>query len=174
MALHPAVNVSRRHHSTAADHGAGATAINDLRQIVRRLSPSMRQFQQVLIEPTRPVRIDKWLWAVRLYKTRSQAADACRSGHVRLSGQPVKPSRFVRPGDTITAVTGEITKTVKVLVALETRVGARLVKDYAEDLTPPAEYLKPREKALAPFGFRPKGAGRPTKKDRRNMEGFVL
>ena len=102
----------------------------------------------------------------------SQAADACRSGHVRLSGQPVKPSRLVRPGDTITAVTGEITKTVKVLVALETRVGARLVNDYAEDLTPPSEYAKPREKAFAHFGFRPRGAGRPTKKDRRSIEGL--
>jgi ribosome-associated heat shock protein Hsp15 len=116
--------------------------------------------------------MDKWLWAVRLYKTRGQAADACRSGHVRISGQLVKPSRFVRPGDTITAVTGEITKTVKVLAALETRVGAKLVKDYAEDLTPPAEYAKPREKTFAPFGLRPKGAGRPTKKDRRRIEGL--
>ena len=172
MTLNPAANVSRDNQCTAADLGAGATAINVPRQIGRPLNPSMRQSQQVPIEPTSPVRIDKWLWAVRLYKTRSQAADACRSGHVRISGQPVKPSRFVRPGDTITAVTGEITQTVKVLAVLETRVGAKLVEDYAENLTPPSEYVKPREKVFEPFGFRPKGAGRPTKKDRRSIEGF--
>jgi ribosome-associated heat shock protein Hsp15 len=173
MALHPAANVSRSNNSTAADLGAGATAINGPCQIGRRLNRSMRHSQQVLIEPTRRVRMDKWLWAVRLYKTRSQAADACRSGHVRISGQPVKPSRFVQPGDTITAVTGEMTQTVKVLAALESRVGAKLVKDYAENLTPSSEYAKPREKPFASFGFRPKGAGRPTKKDRRNIEGLL-
>src|SRR6187401_1787887 len=125
MMLNPAANVSRNNQCTAADLGAGATAINVPRQIGRPLNPSMRQSQQVPIEPTSPVRIDKWLWAVRLYKTRSQAADACRSGHVRISSQPVKPSRFVRPGDTITAVTGEITQTVKVLAVLDARVRVR-------------------------------------------------
>jgi ribosome-associated heat shock protein Hsp15 len=173
MALNPPANVSRNNRCTAADLGAGATAINGPRQIGRRLNPSMRHSQPVPIEPTRRVRMDKWLWAVRLYKTRSQAADACRSGHVRISGQPVKPSRFVRPGDTITALTGEITQTVRGLAALETRVGAQLVKNYAENLTPPSEYARPREKIFAPFGFRPKGAGRPTKKDRRSIEGFL-
>ena len=172
MALHPAANVSRNNRCTAADRGDGVIAINGPRQTGPQLNPSMRQTQQVPREPTRPVRMDKWLWAVRLYKTRTQAADACRSGHVRISGQPVKPSRFVRPGDTITAVTGEITQTVKVLAVLDTRVGAKLVEDYAENLTPPSEYAKPREKAFEPFGFRPKGAGRPTKKDRRSIEGF--
>jgi ribosome-associated heat shock protein Hsp15 len=174
MALHLAANVSRNNHSTAADRGAGATAINVPRQIGRRLNRSLRHSQPVPMdmEPTRRVRMDKWLWAVRLYKTRTQAADACRSGHVRINGQPVKPSRFVQPGDTITAVTGEMTQTVKVLAALESRVGAKLVKDYAENLTPPSEYAKPREKTFGSFGFRPKGAGRPTKKDRRSIEGL--
>jgi ribosome-associated heat shock protein Hsp15 len=113
------------------------------------------------------VRIDKWLWAVRVYKTRTQATDACRGGHVKINGQNVKPSHEVRPGEIITAQVGPITRTTKVLGLIEQRVGAAVAKLHAEDLTPPSEYQKPREPVLLPFMFRAKGQGRPTKKDRR-------
>ena len=118
------------------------------------------------------VRIDKWLWAVRLYQTRSQAAAACAGGHVHIAGQPVKPSRSLRVGDVVCARAGEINRTVKVLALLEHRVGAKLVPQFLEDLTPAAEYEKERERNFAPPVFRPKGAGRPTKKERRSLTSF--
>ena len=119
------------------------------------------------------VRIDKWLWAVRLYKTRSLATIACRNARVTIGGKPVKPSREIKIGDLILAQTGDITRTVKVLALLEQRIGAPAVKNFAEDLTPASEFNKPREKILEPIFYRPKGAGRPTKKDRRAMNKFL-
>jgi ribosome-associated heat shock protein Hsp15 len=119
-----------------------------------------------------PVRFDKWLWAARLFKTRAQAADACRQGHVSAGGQPVKPSRDVKVGEMVQIRTGGITRTVKVLQLLEHRVGAGLVKDYAEDHTPDSEYEKLRASRLEPLFYRPKGAGRPTKKERRALDDF--
>jgi ribosome-associated heat shock protein Hsp15 len=120
------------------------------------------------------VRIDKWLWSVRLFKSRSLAATACSAGKVQVGGQPVKPSRSVKPGEVITAATGEIMRTVKVTALLEKRVGAKLVSQFMEDLTPASEYQKPREKNfLIPIFHRPKGSGRPTKKERRNMNPFL-
>jgi ribosome-associated heat shock protein Hsp15 len=117
------------------------------------------------------VRIDKWLWAVRLYKTRSLATTACRAGHVKLQGDSIKPSHIVRIGQIFTARTGELNRTVKVLALLDKRVGPKLVAQYAEDLTPAAEYLRAAEDRTLPRApKRPKGAGRPTKKDRREME----
>src|SRR3954469_6316084 len=85
------------------------------------------------------VRMDKWLWAVRLYKTRTLAAAACRGGKVTIGGEAVKPSRSVRVGDLISASLGELTRTFKVLALLERRVGPKLVSSYAEDHTPAAE-----------------------------------
>jgi ribosome-associated heat shock protein Hsp15 len=90
-----------------------------------------------------------------------------------VNGQPVKPSRNVKPGDVITAITGEIHRTVKVTASLDKRIGAKLVSQFLEDLTPASEYSKPREKSFQPFVFRAKGKGRPTKKDRRSMEDFL-
>lgn len=113
------------------------------------------------------VRLDKWLWAVRLYRTRSLAAGACEAGHVRIRDQRVKPARTVHPGDLITAQVGEVQRTVRVLALLDRRVGAGLVAQYLEDLTPPSEYAKQREPHPEPLFHRPKGAGRPTKRDRR-------
>lgn len=124
------------------------------------------------MEATSGVRADRWLWAVRLYKTRSIAGAACDAGHVKINGHPCKPARTVRPGDVLNALTGEINRTVKVIAVLESRVGAKLVPSYLEDQTPAAEYEKPRGKHLAPIGLRPKGAGRPTKKDRRKLGSF--
>jgi ribosome-associated heat shock protein Hsp15 len=120
------------------------------------------------------VRLDKWLWAVRLYKSRSVAADACNSGKVQIGGHTVKPSRSVKVGEIITAITGEITRTVKVVRLLEKRVGAKLVGDFLGDLTPAAEYEKHRQKQMLPPPFlRAKGAGRPTKKERRSLNPFL-
>lgn len=119
------------------------------------------------------VRIDKWLWAVRIYKSRSVASAACSAGKVRIGGEPLKPSRSVRIGEVITAATGDIMRTVRVRAVLERRVGAKLVSEYMEDLTPPSEYSKPREPNFRPLVFRPKGAGRPTKKDRRKLDGLI-
>lgn len=122
------------------------------------------------MNPPESVRIDKWLWAVRVYKTRSLATAACREGRVTIGGQPAKPSRDVKINDLIHAKNGDITRTLKVLALLEQRVGAPAVKQFAEDLTPASEYEKKREPVLEPLFFRPKGAGRPTKKDRRAMD----
>ena len=114
------------------------------------------------------VRIDKWLWCVRLFKSRSLATAACNAGKVRIQGEPAKPSRSLKVGEVIKFPTGHINRTVKVIGLLDQRVGAKLVANYMEDLTPASEYLKPRD----PPGFRPPGAGRPTKKQRRQIEGF--
>jgi len=119
------------------------------------------------------VRIDKWLWAVRLFKSRSSATEACASGKVQVNGQPAKASRNLKPGDCITAVASEILRTVKVTGLLEKRVAAKLVGQFLEDLTPASEYEKPKEKNLQPFVYRPKGSGRPTKKDRRQIENLI-
>ncbi len=118
------------------------------------------------------VRIDKWLWAVRVFKTRSLATDACRNGRVTIGGKLVKPSREVRIGETIVVQKDEMTRTFKVLGVLEKRVGAKIAKDYVEDLTPASEFEKKREPNLLPPMYRPKGAGRPTKKDRRALDSY--
>jgi ribosome-associated heat shock protein Hsp15 len=119
------------------------------------------------------VRIDRWLWAVRLFKSRSLAAEACHAGHVKIGGNVVKPSRDVRGGEEITVLVGRILRTVKVLALLDQRVGAKLVGQFLEDLTPPEEYARAREEALQARLRFPTGFGRPTKKQRRQMERFL-
>jgi ribosome-associated heat shock protein Hsp15 len=118
------------------------------------------------------VRVDKWLWAVRVFKTRSLATAACREGHVTIAGQPVKASRDVKIDDLIQAKTGDLTRTLKVLGLLEQRVGAQVARKFMEDLTPPAERERRKDPALQPLFYRPKGGGRPTKKDRRTLGKF--
>lgn len=126
------------------------------------------------MEPVHEVRIDKWLWAVRLYKTRSIATTACKAGHVKMAGENLKPSHLVRLGQIFSARTGDITRTVKAIGLLDRRVGPKLVDQYAEDLTPAAEYLRAAEDRRQPQApHRPKGSGRPTKKDRREMESLL-
>lgn len=117
-------------------------------------------------------RIDKWLWAVRLFKTRSLAANACRDGEVTIGGQRVKPARDVRAGDVISAKTGGVQRTVRALGFPPSRVGAKLVPEFMEDLTPASEYEKARVAAAAPQFSWSKGFGRPTKKSRRLWEQF--
>ena len=115
------------------------------------------------------VRIDRWLWAVRLYKSRSAAIEACNAGHVKIADQNVKASREVRVGDLISALTGRLHRTVQVLALLDRRVGAKLVSQYLEDKTPPAEYARAREEYERTLRL-PKGFGRPTKKQRRDFQ----
>ena len=114
------------------------------------------------------MRIDKWLWMVRLYKTRSIATEACNAGKVKLNGENVKPSRDVRVGEVYEVHIGSLHKTVEVVGAPKSRVGAPLVPDYCTDLTPKAEY--DRLKTLKTQEFRPHGLGRPTKRDRRQLD----
>jgi ribosome-associated heat shock protein Hsp15 len=115
-------------------------------------------------------RIDKWLWAVRLFKTRSLAAAACKDGKVLVGGQRVKPAREVHPGEIISAKAHGVQRTIKALAVPSGRVSAKLVPEFLEDLTPAAEYEKAREAALAPQFQWSKGMGRPTKKNRRLWE----
>ena len=114
------------------------------------------------------VRIDKWLWAVRLYKSRSAAIEACNAGHVKIGDQSVKPSRDVHVGDVISALTGRLHRTVLVLALLDRRVGAKLVSQYLEDKTPPAEYARARAEFEQTLLY-PKGFGKPSKKQRRDF-----
>jgi ribosome-associated heat shock protein Hsp15 len=113
------------------------------------------------------VRIDKWLWAVRVFKTRTLASEACKAGHVEIASQTVKASRAVRLNDVISTKLGIITKTMRVIGLIDRRVGAKLVPQYAEDQTPASEYEKLKEERVKPALVRPPGFGRPTKKERR-------
>ena len=115
-------------------------------------------------------RIDKYLWSIRVFKTRSDATDACKGGKVRLNGNDVKPSRTIKPGNIITVRKGAILYSYRVIAAIEKRVGARLVPEYAENITPQEELDKLRHPVETFFLKRDPGSGRPTKKDRRQME----
>jgi ribosome-associated heat shock protein Hsp15 len=116
------------------------------------------------------VRIDKWLWEVRLFKTRSVATDTIRSGKIRILDQIVKPSRTVKLGEIIVITQNPIKKSVKVTGFPGRRVGAKLVESFMEDLTPPEEYDKLRLMRETGFEYRERGIGRPTKKERRIIE----
>lgn len=118
------------------------------------------------------VRIDKYLWSIRVYKTRSEATDACKGGKIRLNGGDVKPSKTVKVGDVLVARKGPVTYTYKVLQLVDKRQGARLVPVYAENLTPQEELDKLRAPVETFFLKRDRGAGRPTKKDRRQMDSL--
>lgn len=112
-------------------------------------------------------RLDRWLWAVRLYKSRSLATDACRAGHVRLNDEVAKASSTVRPGDRIEARIADRARVLEVVRAIDTRVGAPLAATCLADHSPPPP---PREHRLQPLFSREPGAGRPTKRDRRRLD----
>ena len=116
------------------------------------------------------VRIDKYLWSIRVYKTRSEATTACNGGKVRLNGSDVKPSKAVKVGDQIVVRKGPVTYTFNVLQLIDKRQGAKLVPQYAENLTPEEEMAKLHAPVETFFLKRDRGAGRPTKKDRRQMD----
>lgn len=116
------------------------------------------------------VRIDKYLWAIRVFKTRTDATDACKGGKVKIGTVNAKPSRDVQAGEVIAVRKGAVTFTYKVLQLVDHRLGAKLVPDYAENLTPESEIEKLRAPVESFFLTRDRGAGRPTKKDRREIE----
>jgi ribosome-associated heat shock protein Hsp15 len=107
---------------------------------------------------------------VRVFKTRSLAAESCRSGNVEINGHPAKPARDVRAGEVVNVRQGLMLRTFRVLGIPESRVGARLVPGYAEDRTSPEELAKARERSVQQLLARERGSGRPTKKDRRALE----
>ncbi len=115
-------------------------------------------------------RLDKFLWAIRVFKTRTDATDACKGGKVKVGGVNAKPSKEVKPGEVIQVHKGSVFYTYKVLKLLHNRVGASLVPDYVENLTPEEELAKLNAPVETFFVKRDRGAGRPTKKDRREME----
>jgi ribosome-associated heat shock protein Hsp15 len=119
------------------------------------------------------VRIDKFLWAMRIYKTRSIAADACKNGRITMNGIQLKPSRTFHVGDTFSVRKGPITYTYRILQLCQNRLGAKLVPEYIRDITS-KEQLELLELArLAGQSGRDRGTGRPTKKDRRDIEVFM-
>ena len=118
------------------------------------------------------VRIDKYLWSIRVYKTRSEATDACKGGKIRLNGGDVKPSKAVKVGDVLVARKGPVTYTYRILQLIDKRQGAKLVPNYAENLTPQEELDKLRAPVETFFLKRDRGTGRPTKKDRRQMDSL--
>lgn len=111
-------------------------------------------------------RVDAWIWAVRLTKTRTAATDACKAGHVRVNGERAKPALTVRPGDEVRVRTADTERTVRVVQLLAKRVGAPIAQAAYTDLTPPP---LPREERPT-VGVRDRGTGRPTKRDRRDLE----
>ena len=119
------------------------------------------------------MRVDKWLWAVRLFKTRTAAAEACRAGRVHLDGHPIKASREVRAGDRLEVRTHELRRTVRVLAPLEHRIGAPQVPQFLEDLTPASEWAALRARRAAEGPRRDPGSGRPTKRERRLLEAWL-
>lgn len=116
------------------------------------------------------VRVDKWLWAVRVFKTRSMATNACKIGKVKIDSQLLKPSAEVKPGNVVQVNKDHLNLELKVLNTLEKRVGAKLVPEYMEDLTPTEEYNKQEIARQTNFEYRERGIGRPTKKQRREIE----
>lgn len=125
------------------------------------------------IDMVSEVRIDKWLWAVRLYKTRSVAQKACNGNRVRVNGTPVKPAYRVEIGDIVDARRGHITYRYKVLKLIENRRPASEIPKYAKDITPKDEVEKMNVPRETLFVQRDRGAGRPTKRDRRQMEDMM-
>lgn len=119
-------------------------------------------------------RIDKWLWASRIFKTRTIAAEACKKGRITINSSQVKASRMIKPGDIIEVRKPPITYSFKVLQAIEKRVGAKLVRDILEDVTPPEQYEILELSKISGFVDRAKGTGRPTKKERRELDNFTV
>ncbi len=119
------------------------------------------------------VRIDKWLWAVRIFKTRSIATDACRKGRVAIDGATVKPARMLQRGVIVSVRKPPVTYSFRVLELLGSRVGAKLVPQYMENVTPREQYELLELQRVSGFVDRAKGLGRPTKKDRRDLDQFV-
>ncbi|MDE6079940.1 MAG: RNA-binding S4 domain-containing protein [Duncaniella sp.] len=119
------------------------------------------------------VRVDKWLWAMRVFKTRTIATDACKKGRVLMGGQPVKPSRTVKPGDIVDVRRPPVTYTFRVKAVTQNRLGAKLVPDYMENLTPQSQLDLLDVVRISGFIDRRKGLGRPTKREGRDLARFT-
>ena len=117
-------------------------------------------------------RIDKWLWAARIFKTRTIAAAACKKGQVSLGGVQLKASRMIKAGDVVSVRKPPITYSFRVLQPIERRVGAKLIPEVLENVTTPDQYELLEMSKISGFVGRAKGTGRPTKKDRRSLEDF--
>ena len=118
-------------------------------------------------------RIDKWLWAARIFKTRSIAADACKNGRVTIKGINVKPSHTIKAGEVISVKKPPITYSFEVLQTIEKRVGAKLVPEVYKNVTDAKQYELLEMSRISGFVDRTRGTGRPTKKDRRQLDAFV-
>lgn len=117
-------------------------------------------------------RIDKWLWAARIFKTRTIAAAACKKGQVSMGGTQLKASRMIKAGDVVSVRKPPITYSFRVLQPIERRVGAKLIPEVLENVTTPDQYELLEMSKISGFVGRAKGTGRPTKKDRRSLEDF--
>jgi len=117
-----------------------------------------------------PARLDQWLWMVRIFRTRSLAADACRAGSVAVNDRPAKPAREVRPGECVSVRDGLVTRTLVVVASPRGRVAARWVAGFCTETTPESERAKAREAGVQQLLAREKGSGRPTKRDRRLLD----
>lgn len=118
-------------------------------------------------------RLDKWLWAARIYKTRTLAADACKNGRVTINGAQAKPSRVVKAGDEVGVKKSPIIYTFRVKQAIEKRVGAKLLPDVLENITSAQQYELLEMSRISGFVGRARGTGRPTKKERRALDEFA-
>ena len=118
-------------------------------------------------------RIDKWLWAVRIYKTRSIAAEACKKGHISIGDRTAKPAHNIRVGDIVNVKKSPITYSFRVLKCAENRVGAKLVPELMENITSQEQYEILEMSKISGFIDRQRGTGRPTKKERRDLDFFV-
>lgn len=118
-------------------------------------------------------RIDKWLWAARIFKTRSLASDACKNGRVTIGGVNVKPSRMLKAGEVVSVRKPPVTYSFKVLKPIEQRVGAKLIPEIYENVTPPDQYELLEMTRISGFVNRARGTGRPTKKERRSLDAFI-
>ena len=116
------------------------------------------------------VRIDKWLWAARIYKTRSMASDACKNGRVMVNGVKLKPSRLVKEGEIIQVRKPPVTYSFKILKAIQNRVGAKMLSEIFENVTPQTQMEILEMTRIGGFLKRAKGTGRPTKKERREID----
>lgn len=123
--------------------------------------------------PKSEVRIDKWLWAVRIFKTRTIATDACKKGRVSIGDAIAKPSRMVKVGDTVSVRKPPVTYTFRVLALTENRLGAKLVPEYMENITPKSELDLLEVVKISGFVNRRKGLGRPTKREGRELSRFT-
>ena len=119
------------------------------------------------------VRIDKWMWSTRIFKTRTIATEACKKNRIAIGGVNVKPSRMIKVGEVIQVSKPPVTYSFKVLALTQNRMGAKIVPDYLENVTPPEQYELLEMNKISGFVDRARGLGRPTKKDRRDLDQFT-